>query len=581
MTRLQELGFTDFTGGLNVRDQRSFQIADNESPQMLNMRADERLGIYTRKGMRRWNATPVTTGTWNPRNGYEHDYADDTNAVFVTNEQGIWVAENSSTFTQLEYVPTNPVGCNADPHLADFASWGDSTYIATGRKVDDLIAGDVPIKYSQGGSVNQLTVLGVGTYNDDYTIPVGGVMPQADYTEPHAGYLFCASVREDEDGGGVADYPSRLRWSHPNSPEDWAKADFIDIEVGGGRITGLMSYQDHLLIFKTDSLWALYGYDSDSWQLIKVSPSIGTPSPTATARSPIGCFFYSASGRGDIYRYDGDGLQRISENIEQVVEEVPTNRYKDVWMGWASDVLLVSLPWIAYWDPLGGVSSVNNSLFMWDPYTGNGSWEMHRPAKGNIGPIIERSDSLFEPSLLVLFGSDVEACLLQIGAVDAPNDFIDDLTTPTPFPTRYATNWKFAGTPELRKHWMRPRYIIRNPTTSVAILVQIYRDYDESAARRNHQLLIEADGTYFWRDLGYDDPAGDGFDWAQDDGETTPAGRGGVWSGSTKGGRIIRGKSFGIARSVQVAFSTAPLTPGKEWGIDAVVLKHIDRRFTT
>jgi len=424
----------------------------------------------------------------------------------------------------------------------------------------------------------QLNVLGIGNYNDDYTTPVGGVMPQADLVEPHAGYLFCASIREDTDGTSQKDLPSRLRWSHPDSPEDWATLDFIDIEVGGGRITGLLSFQDHLLIFKTDSMWALYGYDSDSWQLIKISPSIGIPSPTAMARTPVGAFCYSITGRGDIYVYTGEGKPtRISDNIETVIEDIPQSRYIDVFMGWVEDRLLVSVPWVAEWDPTGGNSSENSSLFSFDPYIGGGAWEMHRPAKGDIGPIIERSDSLAEPSLVVLYGPTVEACLLQVGIIDNPADVIDDQITPIPFQTRYATNWKFAGTPELRKHWMRPRYIVRNPQSAVTILVEVFRDYDESEPRRTHQLNIDADGAYFWRDGGFDDPAGDGFDWEP----TVPPGRGGVWAGSTRGGRIIRGKSFGVARSVQVVFSTAPAALGTIWGIDAVVLKHIDRRFTT
>jgi hypothetical protein len=578
-TRLQELGFTDFTGGLNVRDNRSFQIANNESPQMLNMRADERLGIYTRQGMGRWNGTAITSDPWNPRMGVEHDYSDDTKAIFVTNAQRIWVANNTTTFVEMGYPApsTNPVKCNAEPHLADFASWGDVVYIATGRKVDALLSGDTPVRYNKDGTVTALTPTGLGDYNDDYTIPVGGVMPQCDFAHPHAGYLFCASIREDYDGS-VKDYPSRLRWSHPNSPEDWATLDFLDIEVGGGRITGLVSFRDHLLIFKTDSIWALYGYDSESWQLVRVSNSIGIPSPTAVASSPFGAFFYSASGRGDIYLYQGGEPQRISERIEEPVESIAANRYIDVFLGWASDRLMVALPWIAEWDPTGGSSSSGSSLFTWDPHSGEaGAWEMHRPAKGNIGPIIERSDSRTEPSLLVLYGSDVDPCLLQFASIDGAYDFIDDQATPIPFPTLYATNWKFADSPELRKHWMRPRFIIRIPPADFTLRVEVYRDYDESEPKRTFQLFISAEGEYYWRDLGFDDPSGTGFDWEP----TSPSGRGGLWSGAARGGRIIRGKSFGIARSVQLVFSTSPSSIGQQWGLDAVVLKHIDRRFTT
>ena len=106
-------------------------------------------------------------------------------------------------------------------------------------------------------------------------------------------------------------------------------------------------------------------------------------------------------------------------------------------------------------------------------------------------------------------------------------------------------------------------------------------EHGDHSPRRTHQLVLSGEGQYFWRDLGFDDPAGDGFDWANTEGETDPPGRGGVWAGQVKGGRIVRGLSFGIARSVQVVLSTAPGTAGISWGIDAVVLKHIDRRFTT
>jgi hypothetical protein len=449
-------------------------------------------------------------------------------------------------------------------------------YIATGRKIDDLGVGDVPVRYDKDGSVNQLSVLDDTTYNNDYTTPTAGVMPQADFVEPHAGYLFCASVREDTDGTTQQDLPSRLRWSHPDSPEDWAELDYLDIEIGGGRITGLMSFDDHLLIFKTDSMWALYGYNSDSWQLIQVSKSIGIPSPTAMARAPIGAFFYSASGRGDVYFYQGEGVQRISDKIEEPIEDIPSNKYTDVWMGWVTDRLLISIPWVAEWDP-APTGTVETSILAYDPYTGNGSWEMHRPAKGNVGPIIERADSLSEPSMLVLYGDAVDACLVQLGAVDSAYDLIDDQVTPNPFPTRYATNWKFADSPDLRKHWLRPRYVIRNPTQEVTILIEVFKDYNETEARRAHQLTITGANVYYWRDLGAAAPEGDGFDWAP---ATDPADEG-VWAGATRGGRLVRGKSFGVARAVQVVFSTAPATPGQEWGIDAVILKHNDRRFTT
>ena len=52
--RLQPLDLMDFTGGLNLR-KNQFQLAENESPDLLNVDIDPRGGFYTRKGWQRWN----------------------------------------------------------------------------------------------------------------------------------------------------------------------------------------------------------------------------------------------------------------------------------------------------------------------------------------------------------------------------------------------------------------------------------------------------------------------------------------------------------------------------------------------
>lgn len=58
--------FDDFTGGLNLRADQ-FQLARNESPDMLNVEIDPRGGIFSRGAMREINATPVIgSGDWLP-----------------------------------------------------------------------------------------------------------------------------------------------------------------------------------------------------------------------------------------------------------------------------------------------------------------------------------------------------------------------------------------------------------------------------------------------------------------------------------------------------------------------------------
>ena len=104
-----------------------------------------------------------------------------------------------------------------------------------------------------------------------------------------------------------------------------------------------MSFRDHLLIFKTNSIWALYGYDDDSWQLIKVSISVGCPSITAATRSETAVYFFSASDRGGIYAYNGENPVYLSENLRTAFEDI--HAFQNVFVSWAGRRLWVGVPW--------------------------------------------------------------------------------------------------------------------------------------------------------------------------------------------------------------------------------------------
>ena len=63
----------DFTGGLNFRADQ-FQLAPNESPEMLNVEVDPRGGVFSRAGYQIKNPSPIAfTGTWNPKGLYNYN----------------------------------------------------------------------------------------------------------------------------------------------------------------------------------------------------------------------------------------------------------------------------------------------------------------------------------------------------------------------------------------------------------------------------------------------------------------------------------------------------------------------------
>lgn len=567
--RLQSVNLVDFTGGINLR-QTDFQLGENESPSLLNVVMDPRGGFATRMGWGMWNTAQViaapTEATWKPRNAEMHLYSNGQVAVFVSNASKVWAAGSGAAFVDLGAVAT------ATPHLADFAGWGDAVYIACGQANASWKVTNVPTAGNKGAA---LTISAAANWNNDYTTPAGGKMPKAEHCEPHGGYMFVAGTNED----GIS-YPNRVRWSHPDQPEDWALQDYIDILQGGSKITAIRSFQDHLLIWKVDSVWALFGYDRDTWQLIKVSRSVGTPNPAAVTKSESHVYFYSASGRNGIYAYGGQEPVLISDQIRRAMDQIPNDQ--EVYLGWAQRRLWCQIPF-----PIDPNDQSHGLMFVFDPELGNGAWVVHKPAKGTMGPIVEHSDVALEYPLACVCGCSGSSGVMRISY--RPNNADDIFLTGTfGFRSFYRTAWQHAGWPERQKGWLRPRVIARNPLQKVTVRMDTYWNYDSANAQRSHSFDINSTGAVFWRAGGFDDALGQGFDWKVD-GAASLDGRGANWkSGERTGDVIVRPVapviapgSLGWARSVQLEFAPADYTLGLPWSVDAIILKFNVRGFTT
>jgi hypothetical protein len=440
-----------------------------------------------------------------------------------------------------------------------------------------------------------LTAGASGTWNDDYSTPVAGVAPKANLVEAHSGYLFTANIIED----GLT-FQNRIRWSHPTSPEDWARADYIDIETGGHAITGLMSFEDHLLIFKSDSIWALYGYNADSWQLVQKSSTIGALSPQSITRSETAVFFYSASDRGGIYAYGGERAVEISTQLRYAMEMLISPEL--IWVGWIARKLWVTLPWT-----YDGPTDDNSAVFVFDPSVGDGAWTYYTTASGGLGPIVAGSNVDTQLRPLGVLRATETPCIVRLEALNATADRIwtvgviavDDpenadptatqgyLITDTgaeiiasgspgyePFETVYRTPWVDAGWPTRKKSFRRPDFVCRMTGQEHNLSVASYRDYEERNPRRRHTITVKGGlppsegsttaaiwGHFVW---------GDGTEWGQTG--TTD------FSSQIKSGSAIRrGSSFGLCRSLQLRVVGA--TQSAQWGVDAIILKVVMRRF--
>jgi hypothetical protein len=557
---LDPINLVDFSAGLNTRAS-PFQLAENETPESLNVSVDRLGGIYSRRGWDLWSSNDLwpDPDTWDPRRAYMHSLSDNTDVTYVAANGTVLGSAGTADLLDL-FIP-----CSAGTHLADFASVGDVVYIACGRELQGYKRDGINVPTA-------LTIAGAGQWNDDYTNPIAGVMPKAELVESHAGYLFVANLEED----GV-DAPNRIRWSHPTSAEDWSQADYIDIASEGDRITALMSFQDHLLVFKSDSIWAIYGYDADSWQIIKKATTSGAPGPQAVTRSESAIFYFSGSDMGAVYAYGGEMPQEISSQLRRSFGQI--TRTDLVWVGWLRRKLWVTVPW-----DYDGPHDDSTGVFVYDPGVGeNGCWMFYTSAAGGLGPLVGGSniDTAVRP-MGVLRNTDTPRIVLLDSNEDEAADLWDVgmlLTSDGhaivasgapgkhPFRTIYRTPWLTAGWPTRKKSFRRPDFICRRTGMTHALNVQSYRDYEEANARRQHRLQIDGQGTAVWGT----------FEWTL----TNPYGPtpgGTQWGASvTAGNKIVRGGSFGLCKAVQVRISS--LTPGARWGIDAIVMKLVMRRF--
>lgn len=592
VNRLDPVNLLDFSGGLNLRRDQ-FQLAPNESPEMENISIDPLGGIYTRKGWERWNGPDIvdpTVTTWDPRRAFLAQHSDGNNVVYIANGTKVYWALSpiGATFIDLG------ITIGAQPHLADFATYGDDTYIACGKS-------NRTVRRHLAAAPVLLTESGAGNWNNDYSNPVRGFAPKAELIEAHAGYMFVANIIED----GTT-YPNRIRWSHPTSPEDWAQADFIDISIGGSKITALLSFEDHLLIFKGDSVWALYGYNSDSWQLVQKSSTVGAYSTQSVTRSETAAFFFSASDRGGIYAYGGERAMEISEQLRYALEMLSAPHL--VWVGWIARKLWVTLPWT-----YTGVTDDNSAVFVFDPSVGDGAWTYYTCNSGGLGPIVggSNTDTMLRP--LGVLRATESPSVVRLEALDQAADrvytvavlgFTDPLNADPehqsgfimtsageeiimsgmpgdePFDTSYRTPWVTAQWPTRKKSFRRPDLVCRITGQAHDLQVRSYRDYEELNARRQHTITVPAGissppsgtvpgtTTATWGRFSWDD----GTQWGQA-GTPPVTGTSTIRQGST----VRRGSSFGLCRALQLRVTG--MTPAAKWGVDAIILKTVLRRF--
>lgn len=503
-----------FAGGLNLRADQ-FDLADNESPDMLNVSVDPRGGIAMRRGVDRRNPTAVSDdvkGIW----GFHTDGA--TNQLMVN--YGTAVAHSASgNFTALTNITAR--------------TSGSRVYGATFNNVAYGVSYD-QVSFRWDGS----TDADLGTTLDGSA----GNMPKAQHIAVWNNFVWVGNTYES------GDTKFRLRWSNLNDAEKWSASDFVDIDKGehGDYITGLVPHGDRLVVFKNNSAYAVFGFDSDSFQVVTLSNSVGSVDLSSPVSTPYGVFTWH--GHEGVYLYDGERFHWVFSKLQPAIDDGRITFTNPPQLAWANNRLYVSVDWTA-----SGAATVRRTL-VYDPSLGGGgAWTT---SDIDAGPLYAYRPPNSTPIV-------VAGCVTNTGSVihiDAEDTRVTDryVSTETHIDSHFTTSWVTAKNPIVKKRWGKAR-MVTLAKSSITLGVQVYRDFDKAQAYKTFDVEIAGrDSTSVWDIAQWNDG-----NWAAD-AEVTIS-------------DVKRLPTIGTAQAVSMRIDGPKLTDNT-WEVNALAFTYVPRR---
>lgn len=545
----------DFTGGLNL-DANAFRLADNQTSDALNVDFNPKGGISTRWGFSRANTTALngsTSGNLKPFRLFSWDGS--TRRLVIATETEVLLypgATSGEAAADNTGIDTNATFGSA------FAVWNESSasrlYCSNGYGFNGTKI--------VGTTITTLTASATGAWQEDLTNPNGTHMPRAQLVVNHVERLWVGNTYEN----GV-EYPNRLRFSHPLFPESWRSDDYIDLVAGGPRINAIVPFGGTLFVFKDRAIFAVYGFNEETFQVVDISRNLGAASPLCAVLAPNGIYFYS--NPDGVFFFDGTEIKDVFANLRPMLveSEITEGAVNGMSMGWANGRLYISFPSgedvvnvLTYDSSIedyeqqdrkyNGSTKANypTTAFVFDPGVGKGgAWTAYKTADGFglISPIdhIKTSGDIehyavhpYEPYLLVIDKRE--------------NGSTDNITgTSLTFDSYYVTDWQDAKSVSSKKFWRRPEFVFRRDETQTTIRVDVYHDWDSYTPIKNFNLSSIA---------------------AVENNEDT-----GSWGPPEFGANHVYADTLGLARAVKLKISNVGSDP---WAVYSIVYKFNPRK---
>ena len=538
--RTQLFTLRDFTGGLNLVSD-TFRLAANESPDMMNVDVDRRGGFQLRNGIQPYSPSFLEAF---PEQLWSYHT---TSTDYVLAQVGAKVFQSTgTTWTQVG----SDLG-SSTTHVCP-VTFNNKNYWSRGNT--DVVRWD---------SISSASL--TAAFNDT-TTPTSGNVPRAEHLAVHSGYLWAAGTYESG-----THYPNRVRWSwantFDNSGENWRTNDYIDLDDGkdGDAITAIVPFRDHLVVFKRDSVYGIYGYSAESFQVVNISNTIGALNHDCALNTPAGLFFFSHTNGLNVW--DGKGVTWVFEQIWPALRDgsIPSGLLDNVRMGWVRNRLWLSVPWDT--DP----TIPRLYTFVFDPFVNKGgAWTRYDL---QAGPYLR--NHRLEQFLAALWGASN-----LVFKLDVNEHYMDDYGPELgvrPIDAYLRTRWVDLDQPAVKKRWRRLEAVLQ-VETPYELPVVAYGNYNPSVVRKNFKFTprigddTESDekwDTATWRGTASGVDVGD-MKWSVD---------------NIRYGEVDRGANLGVARAVSVkvggpVLSAPDLGPQVPvlWGCDSLIFKFVPRR---
>lgn len=451
----------DFSGGLNLTEQTQ-TLLPSETPDCLNVDFGLRGGFMLRGGFHTVaenvllnGATIIgVAGLTSPK-------------VLLQSTAGDLLSFDGSSLTDTTF----QVSDSTDRVRS--ASFASKSYFVNGR-----LSGNLVSRSWDGSTLVTLT----NAWNNDYLLPTTGNMPLARHVAEHKGFLYVADTVE-----GPVRYPARVRFSHEQHPESWAEADYFEVgdPSANDPVTGLLPFGDMLLIFKRASVWALYGYNRDTFTLERVTNGSGTCTCGPVAVNAGVAYWFSTDGQ--LMAFNGRGVTVLSQPLAYWSDLGRIRHGGSHRLMWSDGRLYLSLE-------AGPGEAVSRWLFVWSPAVG--AFTRYDP---QVTDMVHWSR----------FGADGDPLFLFDGLpylFRYDRAYENDLygSTVTRIDGYFRTAWMTADETATRKRWKRPR-VTAAASESATLRVDVFLDFDDRDPKRFHEFEIATPETAEWGALVWGD----------------------------------------------------------------------------